>query len=230
MPVDHESQSVESFFGLLALAREGDPGAISALLESQHPQLRKVARFRVGACKLPGVDADDLVQETLLAASRRLAQLRGSTQREFFAWLRKILFRIINDLERTTGSRRNRHVERVIPLDEGMIAAAPELRRGPSACAAILERERVDFGRECLEMLPDSHQQVLRLYYDAELGYGEIGARLGRSADAARMLLGRALQAFGELVRDRGVIEDDTRSPERKYPARLKKEKKRIRF
>jgi RNA polymerase sigma factor (sigma-70 family) len=53
--------------------------------------------------------------------------------------------------------------------------------------------ERLRTVETAIEQLTGDHQEVIILRYYLELGFGEIGERMGRSADAARMLLARAM-------------------------------------
>jgi RNA polymerase sigma factor (sigma-70 family) len=59
----------------------------------------------------------------------------------------------------------------------------------------VLDEETARLER-AIERLTDDHREVILLRKFEELGYREIAARLGRSEDACRMLLARAMAAL----------------------------------
>ncbi len=57
------------------------------------------------------------------------------------------------------------------------------------------------FVREALALLPEDYRRILELTYVDQLNLREAGERMGRSADAARKLYGRALARFTEVAK-----------------------------
>lgn len=72
--------------GLVVAAREGDRSAFAALVRHHGPRLSRLARTMVGPS-----DAEDVVQETVLAAWRGLPAFRGEAS--FGTWLQTICHR-----------------------------------------------------------------------------------------------------------------------------------------
>ena len=65
----------------------------------------------------------------------------------------------------------------------------------PSADAA--ENEEIERLEAALDRLDEDHREVIALVRIAGLPYGDAGARMGRTPDAVRKLLGRALLKLG---------------------------------
>ena len=132
--------------------------------------------------------ASDFVQEALLKAHGRQDQFRGSTAEELRAWLRAILLNLIHDHRRAAGRRE-------VPLEAGSPYARED---SPSHYAR--QAEANDRLARALEQLSPEHREVVALRFDADLTFAQIGARTGRSEDAARMLLDRAVALLRGLL------------------------------
>ena len=76
---------------LLTLARGGDAGAAGRLLAAYETYLSILARGQIGRRLRDNLDAEDVVQATFLDARRQLPHLRGTTEAELTAWVRRIL-------------------------------------------------------------------------------------------------------------------------------------------
>lgn len=128
-------------------------------------------------------EAEDATERTFLAA---LAAIDGFTDEgaTFRAWLFRIAHNAI------ANAHRSRHRRRTEPI------ADAERHQAPGADPAGLVA-RADEGRElraALARLPIERRQVIVLRFVDELSAREIGAVLGRSEGAARVLLHRALR------------------------------------
>lgn len=135
-------------------------------------------------------DGEDLVQETLMKALEKRAELRDPGK------LKPWLFAI----ERTTWANSRRALRPRLELIDGGAAS-----RSPSAPAGDLEREVLDrsLGDElqaALERLPPGWREALWLREVEELSYEEIAAALGCPVGTVRSRLARARAALlGEL-------------------------------
>jgi RNA polymerase sigma-70 factor (ECF subfamily) len=79
-----------------------------------------------------------------------------------------------------------------MPLDDD--APLPALTR--SALSRVILDERASHLEAALETLSADHREVILLRKFEELSFAEIGRRLGKSEDACRMLLARAMTAL----------------------------------
>jgi RNA polymerase sigma-70 factor (ECF subfamily) len=172
-PADHHAD-------LIARARGGDVTAFSQLMEELQPRLMGQALAFCGDNHL----AQDLVQETMIAAWKSLPRFDGSCR--FFTWLYVILLR---QHRRSLGwfSRR-------LPLATlEQQAAAGRLEPVAPQEPENTEGADAELLRAMLAALPARHREVVRLRFYAEAGEAEIAAALGISAGTVKSRLHHAL-------------------------------------
>lgn len=174
----------ESLVGALAGSKE----ELGRLLEQYRPYLLAIANAEF-ASELGGKLApSDLVQESIVAGYEEFGGFRGTTAQELAGWLRQILLNQLANIRKSFG-RDKRDVGREQAAG-GAIAQPRQL--SPSAEALSREeRQRLD---AALEKAPQQYQQVILLRHRENLSFAEIGARLDRSAEAARKLWARAVR------------------------------------
>ena len=94
---------------LVEKARRGDDAAFDALAELHAPALHRLAYTLAGNAS----DAEDIVQETLLGAFRRMSSFEGRSS--FKTWLSRIL---VNQTARLRRSKRVREVMKPTDFSE----------------------------------------------------------------------------------------------------------------
>jgi RNA polymerase sigma-70 factor (ECF subfamily) len=154
---------------LIERAVGGDPGAIDQVLRQARTDIRRYARR---SCRSPS-DAEDAVQETLIALYRKIGALRQVVA--LSAWLARIVDRYCLRLARRLAGLQ--------PAREAEID-----RRIAEAPAAEL---RIDIAR-AIESLPGHYRQVVILRDVEELTIDEIGERLGATRETVKARLHRA--------------------------------------
>jgi RNA polymerase sigma-70 factor (ECF subfamily) len=198
MPDDATGQGPPTFAELLAQARGGDPEALGLLLAAHWPWLRAIAENELGADLRARLNPSDVVQQSLASACAAIGDFRGGSEAELLAWLAEIVRRNAANLAAAHRAQK-RDVKREVSADaEGPALTAPTA----SPSDLVSEREQQERLEQALSRLPDEHRDVLRLRYWDRLSWDEIGARLGRSAAAARQLRYRALQLLRGQMRD----------------------------
>lgn len=190
---------------LVRAAREGRPDARGALLAAHRNYLRLIARTAIGGALRAKADASDIVQETLLRAHAAFDGFRGGTAAEFLAWLRRILARQIADAARRYVDNEGRRIARERPLDEAVDRSSRAFddllaATGTSPSAGAAEAERALLLADALARLPADSRDVIVFRSLEELEWSEVGARMGRTPDAVRMLWVRALRALGRQL------------------------------
>jgi RNA polymerase sigma-70 factor (ECF subfamily) len=188
-------------------AREGSPGALNDLLETHRSYLRLLATSCLHRDLRVKTDPSDVVQETLLKVHRSFHQFRGTTELEWMTWLRRILVRNLADLRRGFG-RQRRTIARERSLEASMERSSAMLRgllpaSGASPSQNAAHREMGALIADAMERLEPDAREVIVLRTLNAFEWSVIAERMGRSADAARMLWARAMRNLGKELRER---------------------------
>src|SRR5687767_6688375 len=102
---------------LLEALRRGDAGVTDQIAAHYRPWLLLLARLQTEARFQGKFDPSDIVQQTLLEASRDLHQFRGSTDAELATWLRQILAHVLAHERRYRGTQQ-RDLDREVSIDQ----------------------------------------------------------------------------------------------------------------
>lgn len=192
---------------LLARARQGDRGALGALLEFYRSYLRLLARLSIDDRLQGKADASDVVQETFLQAHRAFAQFRGTTEGELIAWLRQILGSRVAKLVRRYQLTQSRDINLERALDADLDQSSRALGEGliahqTTASQHASRREQAVLLANALEQLPDDYRQVIVLHHLQALPFAEVARRMQRTAGAVEKLWIRALMQLRGLLGD----------------------------
>ena len=159
---------------LALAARSGDSGAFDALFHRYEP---RVYAFFLKRTESPP-RAQDLYQELFLRIHR--ARDRYDAERPFAPWLFQIAHRLLVD------DQRRAYRGREVPIGD----------REPCAHWTGSEEQLGDRERlgQALAILSREERYVLVSSKLAGVGYPELAAQLGKSAEAVRKLASRAMQ------------------------------------
>ena len=161
---------------LVRRSLDGDERAFRALYDRHTPRLKMLVRRLLGR---RAVDADDVVQETWLAACRSLHQYRGDAK--LSTWLTSIGVR-------AAFAALTRRVEDEAVLYEDTVAA-----RG-DAPATMIDLERA------LVELPDRQRLVVVLHDVEGFTHEEIAEQLGMAPGTSKAALSRARKALRQML------------------------------
>ncbi len=180
-----------------------DEAALVPALAASIPHLRRFLRARIAGSAAPGMDVDDIVQETLLRALRRLDELAFEAPNALLAYLQRIASNLVIDAHRRSARR-----PALQPLDDNMAA------RGATPLDLLLKREgRRHAARRFARLRPEIRKAVL-LRVRGERDFSRLAAVMGRpTAGAARIALDRALS---RIVLPREVVSDRSRRGSRR--------------
>jgi RNA polymerase sigma-70 factor (ECF subfamily) len=184
---------------LLAQSRAGDGECLGQLMEDARQYLRFIAGRLVEEDVRGKLSGSDLVQDAFCEAVKSFAVFRGETREEMRSWLKRILIHnVLNQYRRLRGTQM-RDVAREVPLDQPQetLRNLPDSATTPSG--ALMRGEAAQQLERALARLSDEHRQVIELRHREDLPFAEIGRRMHRSPDAARMLWSRA---FEQLSRE----------------------------
>jgi RNA polymerase sigma-70 factor (ECF subfamily) len=172
-----------------------DGSALEQALEPYREYLTLIARQAIGPKLAPKLGASDVVQETFLAAQQHVGTFRGRTELAWRAWLKAILLHQLANQRRhhAADKRRGPENERAQRPRSETYTITPPSRN-------LMRRERDQALADALNCLPHRHRQIVCWHHHDRLGFGEIAARLGISADAAQKVWGRALVRLKDLL------------------------------
>jgi RNA polymerase sigma-70 factor, ECF subfamily len=177
-----------------ALARamaDGDRAAVEQFYERYADAL---FAFIVHRANVPRPEAEDIWQESLLAAMETVGAYRGESR--LFSWLCGIArHKMIDRLRDVTGAG--------APAGDGDPAdLALLIDGGPLPDAALQRQDTRAMVIEALMRLPDEYRRALVARYADERSVDDVAALLGRSYKATESLLSRARAAFRDALRD----------------------------
>ncbi|HZZ41482.1 MAG TPA: RNA polymerase sigma factor [Tepidisphaeraceae bacterium] len=170
---------------LVRLARRGDAQAFHDLIDRHSGWLFRVAIAMVGSRE----DAEDLIQEVFLAASRGMARFEERSSVK--TWLRSILLNHVSKLYRSRKVRRHWSLD-----DERGEAVRAEMEASiPNPAAATESKADV---QAMLQALSDEHREVIVLREIDGLSYEEMAKLLRLPRGTVESRLHRARQQLKE--------------------------------
>lgn len=177
---------------LLKEARDGSPEALDRLYARVAGRLLAIIRLRLGPDLRARLESRDILQATLLRSFQHLDRFEGEGGTSLIAWLARIAEReILDQVDYLHRGRRD--AARELPLADGLDRAAAHVKSALSQAALGEEVGRLHAAIETLE--PD-YREVILLRKLEERPFREVAARMGRTEDACRMLLVRAMAAL----------------------------------
>jgi RNA polymerase sigma-70 factor (ECF subfamily) len=196
-----------SFEELLKAAQAGSREALGRLLESCRQYLLLVSGEELKEEIRAKVAPSDLVQQTFLEAQRDFRSFSGQHHSELLAWLRQILLNNVANENRKFLATQMRNVAKEVPLQTGASDSGPF----PNVEAEVLSprslviaREDEEQLKEALQRLGEQDRRVLRLRFEENRSFAEIGNLLDRSAEAARKVWFRAVERLRREMKSHG--------------------------
>jgi RNA polymerase sigma-70 factor (ECF subfamily) len=185
--------SDEPTIELVVKARGGDRLAVEALLERCVPDLERWAHGRLPAVARGSLDTGDLVQETVLHVLRRLDVFEPRHVGAMQAYLRQSVINRIRD-ELRKVSRQPAPVD----VPDGIVSEQT------SPLELAVRAEAYEHYKDALAGLDRRDRAMIVARVEAQWTTAEIARRFGlRTADAARMAVGRALKRLTGKLRSR---------------------------
>lgn len=172
----------------------GDAAALRRFFDESYGRLYRFALSRLGGDEQA---AEDIVQQTLSKALRKLSGYKAESQ--LYTWLCAICRNDIADWYRARG----RYDERIV-LAEDLpgIRAAIDSFRAPATDGPAQQFQHAEAARliqVALDRLPVNYGNALEWKYVEGYTSKEIAERLDIGYEAAQSLLARAKRAFAEV-------------------------------
>jgi RNA polymerase sigma-70 factor (ECF subfamily) len=192
-----------STYDLIARIEQGDESAFTPLFEKYQKRLALLIHYKLGHELRLLSDVEDVLQETFLEAFRDIERFRYEKPGAFLSWLSRIADHVIADAARFHG-RRKRRADLVRFRSVGTPEGA-EPADGATPSRLLAEKESLQALIQKLDSLPEDYRRAILLAKVEGLSSAEMAERLGRSKEAAALLLHRAIKRF------RAIQETDNR-------------------
>ena len=184
---------------LVALAQDGDESALNRLCSVYSARVLWIIRLRMGAELRSKLESIDVVQDVLMSALKDLPNFTYKTQGDFLRWLSRIADnRLRGYFQRFHANKRDIRKEVQLndyrPSAEDSIVATLNAVATTTPSAIMSKREELDKLAKAIDALKPEYRQVIVLTKIEGLSYKEIGKQLGKSSEAVRKLVSRALE------------------------------------
>lgn len=186
---------------LVTLAKDGDQSALDQLCKVYSERVLRIVRMRMGPELRSKLESMDLVQDAFISALRSLENFTYKNEGDFLRWVSKIAEnRIRDNLDKLHTNKRD--IRKEIPLNNNRSTIQSSFVgiTGPvdSATPSVIisKREQLDKLEKAIDQLKSEYRQAITLTKIEGLSYEEAGEKLGKSPDAVRMLLSRAMAAL----------------------------------
>ena len=167
---------------------QGDSTAVDEFVEQYADDVYRFVFHKVGGI---AQDAEDIVQETFVAALNAIHRFRGDSKLR--TWLFSIAAHKVADLRRRIKRR-----PEIVPLDTDTSLQAEGLH--PEQAVEQLEaRERI---HRALSQLPQHYSTALVLKYVQDMRVREIGEAMKRSEKSVESILVRARRLLAKILED----------------------------
>jgi RNA polymerase sigma-70 factor, ECF subfamily len=184
-----ESRSTTPSSRLLARVRRGDRTALGRLVARWLPQLRRWTHGRLPRWARTAADTSDLVQDACLQTLRRGNALDLRSRDALAAYLRRAVQNRIRD-EHRRFARRGAPAP---PSDALVDPASSPFDR------ALTEERSVRY-RAALSHLSPADRELIVAHVELEYSHEQLGCMTGRSPNAARMALERAVRRLAKQM------------------------------
>lgn len=188
---------------MLEKALEGDKEILGRLLEEYRGYLMVLARRYLDDRIRGRVDESDMVQITFLEAQRDFPAFRGSQVEELLGWLRNILRNNISSAHQKHlyAQKRSAGRETAKPAGESGPTYVEMAAADASSPSQKLMRDEAAIQLAyCLEDLPETQREALRLRYVEGRSLKEIADSMDKSEMAVAGLLKRGLQSLRQKM------------------------------
>lgn len=137
------------------------------------------------------VAPEDILQETLLEATRKLGSFEARGRSSFYAWLVAIARFKIAEAERALLAQKRAREEPLV-RDPAQSGTSPSL--------SAMRVEHAELLRAAIADLPEAQAQAIRLRYLEGLSLAEAAERMERSESAVKALVTRAFAVLAKSL------------------------------
>ena len=201
--VDDQDESRQ----LLSQAVGGDEAAAQQLFALHRDRLKRMIHLRLSRRLQGRVDDSDVLQETYVDVSRRLAEYAADPKLPFYLWLRHMAGLKLAELHRRHLGTQLRDADREVTLHRGalpeadsMSLAAHLLGQLTTPSQAAIKAETRLTVQDALNNMDPIDREVLALKHFEQLSTSEIADVLGMSKAGAGSRYLRAIKRLKEIL------------------------------
>lgn len=186
---------------------DGDQDALAELFSVHRDRLWRMINFRLDPRLHGRVDADDILQESWLAAVQRIDHFLSDASRSIFVWFRLIASQTLIDLHRRHLGTQKRNAALEFSINRGWSADSTSsalsfhlLGHLTSPSQAALREELSSQLQDSLRSMNEIDREVLALRHFEQLSNRETAQILGISDQASSDRYMRALARLKNVI------------------------------
>ena len=189
---------------LVAMVRGGDESALNQLCNVYGPRVHWIIRLRMGKELRSKLESMDLVQDTLIHALSGLDDFTYKNEGDFVRWLSTIAENVLRgNIKKLHAGKRD--IRREVPLDgygpttDSRLVGNRRPIDATTPSVIMSRKEELEKLEKAIDQLKPEYKEVIILTKIERLSYKEISERLGKSNDAVRKLISRAILALANV-------------------------------
>jgi len=192
---------------LVKRLRRGDAEALATAFSAYHDRLWRLVNFRLAPSLNGRVDAEDVLQESYLAAATRLKHFNENMSASAFVWLRLVVLQTLTDMQRKHLGAQMRDAYREVALPGGQWGPGSSASLAVQLAASLTSPSQAAIREETsrqLEMAIDgmsaTDREILALRHFEELSNQEAAEVLGIEEKAASIRYVRAIKRLKDVL------------------------------
>lgn len=200
---------------VLKQMRGGNQQALAEVFSHYRERLRRIVRFRVDYRLAGRISDSDVLQETFIAAAKRLEHFGQQKEMPAFLWLRLLAQQQLVDLHRQHLQAEMRDVRKEVtlahhaPSPHTSMAIAAQLVGKMTAISEVVARaERIERLEATLNSMDEIDREVIALRHFEELSNVETANVLGIEPSAASKRYLRAMKRLSQLMSEFNAAEN----------------------
>jgi RNA polymerase sigma-70 factor (ECF subfamily) len=186
------------------MVRGGDESALNQLCKVYGPRVHWIIRLRMGKELRSKLESMDMVQDTLVQALNGISDFTYKNEGDFVRWLSTIAENVLRgNLKKLHAGKRD--IRREVSLEGYAAINGSRFIRDPgpidTATPSVIMSRKEDLTQleKALDKLKPEYKEAIILTKIERLSYTEISERLGKSNEAVRKLISRAILALANV-------------------------------
>lgn len=187
--------------------RDGNQTALADVFSHYRERLRRIVRFRLDYRIAGRISDSDVLQETFIAAAKRLEHFGDQKEMPAFLWLRLLVGQQLIDLHRQHLQAEMRDVRKEVAITQNapsphtsMAIAAQLIGKMTAVSEVVARAERIERLEATLNSMDPIDREVIALRHFEELSNVETARVLGIETSAASKRYLRAMKRLTDLM------------------------------